>query len=436
MLKYRYIIMALALIAITGSTQARAQKSAPTPVPSFGNESVFGGRPDNPAKTVVVDTQLIMGPWNSGAPYNGQFQSPSGGPSWNGWTSIDLTQSTDIHWHVDTYHAVSGTYSAWCGDASYAACTGSRPDPDTGGYGNAWREILEWRGTVADRWQPCTVDINAIVSYDSEPGYDYSFVSVVQAGTTTDLWYRDGTGVAEPLELRATYVPEDYEGLENNQVVVQFRFESDGSWSDEDCSWATAGAIQVDDVQIILSNGTGYSHDFEDGLLGEFEALAAPGVGDYAQIWTGLQVAPGADNGNHSPMVAFVDDGIVVPGTGGSECITWCYGPDGYIVNNTGGLAGPGAHIHNAIMSPVMPWPDGDYDGSDYSFDVWRDEALSWSSPGVFFTWAVRSTAEPAAENIVNANWRDRNFLYYSPASWARMVEPVGDLLEPNPQWI
>ena len=40
------------------------------------------------------------------------------------------------------------------------------------------------------------------------------------------------------------------------------------------------------------------------------------GVGDFAKIWEGLEdVYPCVTN--YSPQVAFIDDGIVVPGTGG-----------------------------------------------------------------------------------------------------------------------
>ena len=80
------------------------------------------------------------------------------------------------------------------------------------------------------------------------------------------------------------------------------------------------------------------------------------GVGDFAQIWEGLHDLDPCVT-NYSPQVAFIDDGVVVPGTGGSRCINWCYGPGGYIVTTTGGLAGPRYHIHNAIESPVMAWP-------------------------------------------------------------------------------
>lgn len=396
---------------------------------SSGQSLVFGGTGPAAAKA-VVDTLLIMGPWGSGAPYNGQFQTPNGGADWNGWTSVDLTQPIETHWHVDTYHVISGTYSAWCGSLDYPSC--GPEDPDVGGYGNNWREVLEWRGTVTNPAAPCTLTVAALVNYDTELDYDVSYLSVVRHGATVDLWSASGTAVAVPLSFQTVYQPGDYEGPNQNEVVVQFRFVSDGSWSDEDCQSMSAGALQVDEVQIDLSNGTGYGTDFEDGTLGDFQAVIPPGVGDFAKIWNHPGVRPGFETGNISPMVAFIDDGLVVPGTGGTTCITWCYGPDGYIVNNTGGLLGPDFHLHNYILSPPMALPQPDYEGAELVFDVWQDEPLSSVSAGMAYFWDVRSTVENDPLALDNALWRSRDFLYLGSFGWLRQVEPIGDLVEPG----
>ena len=103
--------------------------------------------------------------------------------------------------------------------------------------------------------------------------------------------------------------------------------------------------------------------DFEDGTLGANWEIAFPdGVGDYAQLWENLNDVDPCHT-NYTAQAAFIDDGVIVPGTGGTNCVSWCYGPSGYVVNNVGGLAGPSAHIHNAIESPVMDWPNDTYDG-------------------------------------------------------------------------
>ena len=117
---------------------------------------------------------------------------------------------------------------------------------------------------------------------------------------------------------------------------------------------------------------------------------------------------------NLSAQVAFIDDGQVVPGTGGTQCITWCYGPGGYIVNNTGGLVGPSAHIDNLLISPALAWPAGN-DGAVLTFDVYHhDDLIAGVSPGVFYTWRVRSVATGNPADLEATYWEDReNSGYY-----------------------
>ena len=392
---------------------------------------VHGGPAVAAAKT-VTDSTLVMGPWGSGAPFNGQFQHAGGSPDWNGWTSVDYTQLTEVRWHADTFGALAGSWSAWCGDL-LPSCDGDDPE---GGYGNSWNEILEWRGTVADPGSPCTVTIAALLQADTEPGYDFAHVSVVKGGVTLDLLTLDGTHAAAPVNLPTVYSPSDYEGPGGDEVVVRFRFESDSAWSDQDCEWPTDGALRLDDLAITLSNGTGYSHDFEDGTLGDLQPVLPPGVGDFAKIWTGLDQPEVCGGVNTTPMVAFIDDGVVVPGTGGTMCISYCYGPGGYIVNNSGGLAGPDKHLHNAIESPVMPWPGPAYGGARLDFDVWQHETLGAGSPGMFFTWGVRSTTSADPADIADAAWRNRYLLFYGNPNWKRHVEVVSDLIPADARWV
>ena len=429
--------LATAILILIPATASVARPGAPGPERSnrpdlsSGGGMVHGGPAVAAAKT-VTDSTLVMGPWGSGAPFNGQFQHAGGSPDWNGWTSVDYTQLTEVRWHADTFGALAGSWSAWCGDL-LPSCDGDDPE---GGYGDSWDEVLEWRGTVADPGSPCTVTIAALLQADTEPGYDFAHVSVVKGGATLDLLTLDGTHAAAPVNLPTVYSPSDYEGPGGDEVVVRFRFESDSGWSDQDCRWPTDGALRLDDLAITLSNGTGFSHDFEDGTLGDLQPVLQPGVGDFAKIWTGLD-QPGACSGvNTTPVVAFIDDGVVVPGTGGTMCISYCYGPGGYIVNNSGGLAGPDKHLHNAIESPVMPWPGPAYGGARLDFDVWQHETLGAGSPGMFFTWSVRSTTSADPADIADAAWRDRNLVFYGNPSWKRQVEVVDDLIPADARWV
>lgn len=395
-------------------------------------DRVYGGS-ISAAKAAVTDTVLLMGPWGSGALENGQFQTPEGAPAWNGWTSVDLTQPTVSYWHADTYQPLSGGWSAWCGQSDFPAC--GEDDVD-GGYGNNYDEVLEWRGTVDSIAASTNVDISALVQARTEPGYDYCWITIVKESGPVDIWSRDGINAPESLDLQALYEPYSYAGENGDEVVIQFRVTSDGGWSDADCSFPADGAFLLDDLAISTDNGPGYSHDFEDGTLGELQTVLPSGVGDFAKVWDGLQTPNACGAQNVSPMAAFIDDGEVVPGTGGTLCLTKCYGPGGFVVNYTGGLAGPEEHIHNAIESPVMPWPGPDHEGGLLEFDVWRDMLLGSNDPGIFFTWSVRSTTDPDPAAIQTADWKDRNFVYYGGPDWVRFFEPVGDLIPADAQWV
>ena len=228
------------------------------------------------------------------------------------------------------------------------------------------------------------------MNHDVETGYDRCALVLETAGGEIELWSADGTASALAIGGSHVYQPGDY--LAGGQVAVLFRVTSDGGWSDEDCAWPTAGAMQLDDVVVTLSNGPGMSHDFEDGSLGPLVARPAVGVGNFARIWQQLEDLDPCVS-NYTPQVAFIDDGTVVPGTGGSMCLNWCYGPNGYIVNTTGGLAGPDHHLHNAVRSPVMAWPDQAMNGASLAYTAMLHEDLSTDAPGMFHFWEVRSTA-------------------------------------------
>ncbi|MBE0564828.1 MAG: hypothetical protein IH621_02650 [Krumholzibacteria bacterium] len=426
------LVILIAAVALAAQPAAPGADQQERRLLSAGEDVVHGGQAPGAAKA-VTDTVLVMGPWGSGAAHNGQFQSPDGAPAWNGWTSVDLTHSTEERWQAATDGALAGSFSAWCGTLAYASCEPGDPE---GGYGNNWDEVLEWRGTVADPGASCTVDLAATIAIDTEPGYDYAYVTAVKSGGAVDLWAEDGVLGPMPLALQTVYAPGDYVGENDDEVVVQFRFTSDGAWSDEDCLHPTGGAVRLDDVAFTLDNGTGYAHDFEDGTLGDLVVVLPHGVGDFAKLWTDLAQPGHCGQVNTSPLVAFIDDGIVVPGTGGTLCQSYCYGPGGFIVNNSGGLAGPDEHIHNAVESPVMAWPGPGYEGALLEFDVWEDLQVNAEFPGIFYTWAVRSTTEADPAAIAGESWQNRGFTHHGGPRWNRQFQPVGDLIPADANWV
>jgi hypothetical protein len=292
-----------------------------------GNSTIYGGA-TNFAKA-SRDTFVMIGPWGtepatkSVAWANGQFQDQSGLPAWNGWTHSDLTQPTITHWQLGTYAprgSLNGSQWAWCGDADIPSCGGDDP---VGGYGNGWNDLIEWRGTVANNSTGVTVTFTATANIDSEPGYDGTEIVYFDTNGRQVAAYYDGLQPGITLNANFALAPVDYQGPGSDEVVVQVQFQSDGGWSDAegDCQWPTGGAIQIDDITVTMDQGTGVVSsftDFESGW-GDWAVGFPVGVGDFAQIWIGLdEIDP--CHINFSPQVAFIDDGQVVPGVDGPAC--------------------------------------------------------------------------------------------------------------------
>ncbi len=402
------LILLLALPALAFSA---------TPQWKFSNtENHITGGPADHAKT-VVDTVLLIGPHGSGAWHNGQFETPSGSTDWNGWTGLDQTVPEGNAWHVATYHAEglnghgAGNNAVWCGSLQYPAC--DSPDVE-GGYGNNYHEIIEWQGTVADPGQPCQVTVDAWLNYDVEDGYDYVYLRAdFSGGDFVYLFQTDGQATNYHLQESVTYQPNDYFGPAGDQVRLQFIVQSDGGWSDEDCYYAGSGACQVDDIRVQMDNGDINSFsDFEDGTMGDWQHGIVQGVGDFSKLWMNLDDIDTCQQ-NSSSQVAFIDDGQVVPGTGGTMCLDWCYGPFGFIVNNTGGLLGMAHHLDNLVLSPVIDVSSLGTNGYYLEYDVYSHMSLDWDEPGIFRLWNVRSTTSENPGDIENAPWDNLGYLYY-----------------------
>jgi hypothetical protein len=436
----------VAILALGNSTTARSE----TPRYDLSRSgTVIHGGPATPAKT-VGDTINLMATRNdptngTGEPtYFGDFETAGGGPDWNGWTSVDHTLPTESHWNVSNHlEADPLNMVAWCGDINIPSCIENDP---VGGYGNSWYDILEFRKAVPHPSETTLAILTGLLHVDMEPGYDTLTLSVKNTDhqfTNINFWSDSGYYYDDRFDIQETitFLPADYEN--GSEVALYFRFKSDGGRSDQDCSWPTTfGAVRLDDVAVQLINGPStldYFTDFQDGTLGDWTPVF-PGVGDFAQIWTGLvDLDPCADN--FTSQAAFIDDGLVVPGTGGSECINWCYGPGGFIVNTTGGFLGTPYYsrnyLNNSIQSPVMVWPDDALDGARLSFDVYVHEDLTADAPGVFYLWGVRSadtddSAGNGAQAIENMPWLDYNFVLFGGPEYRRHEEDVTDLMNPG----
>jgi len=440
----RWFFLLLLLLTLVSFAQA-----GDVPRYAIGGDVIHGGSVDF-AKAGADSINLMStrhDPTNGpGEPYYfGDFEDVQGNPDWNGWTHHDISVSTENYWTVSTYNQPNpANHAAWCGDINLPSCGGTDPE---GGYGNNWEQTIEFRRTIPHPGISSTVTVTATLIHDSEPGCDYTYLSYQYKDQNIfNMRSWDGAGTVDVSES-VSYQPENY--MDGTDIVVYFRFQSDGAWSDEDCSFPSAGGCQVDDINVHIVNGAydeNFLEDFEHGGvaddLGIWDIVLPIGVGDFAKIWTNLgDLDPCVSN--FTPQVAFIDDGIVVPGTGGSHCINWCYGPGGYIVTTTGGLAGPDYNIHNVIESPVMDWPGPksgtgpDDDGIILSFGVFRHQDLSMDSPWIYDIWGIRSadtdnSAGNGFQDITEQPWENRAFVDWGGPDYLRSEWNVSDLMNPG----
>jgi hypothetical protein len=425
-----------ALIACVPLTLLLALGSFAAELPSKDRPDLADGRFDrvghggviSSLKTAKSDTVYLMGgPGRD----DGDFQNVGGAPALDGWTTLDTTEPTESQWNTSDYYCDNldpltiPNHAWWCGTMFADDCgTG-----DYAGYGNNWEEWLDWIGNAPNAALSTTVTVRAQLNVDTEAAWDFFHFGYVTPSGFTSLINYTGVHYGVDFEQVFTLNPGDYEN--GDDVHLRWRFYADGAASDGDCLNPTNGAAQVDMIQVLF-NGVqqGTIEDCEGKAPTQWEPAMRVGVGDFAKVWPILtEIDP--CRSNNSPQVAFIDDGIVVPGTGGYNCTTWCYGPGGYIVNPEGGLAGPDFYVNNYIISPPLAWPGAAYDGGIYRFDVYMHENLSPTAPGMFYRWFVRSTDDPTGVDGWSG-WQDRNTVYYGPPVYNRHNEVVSDLLVPG----
>ena len=355
------------------------------------------------SNAAIVDTIYLLGGPDR---LDGKFETADGEPDWHGWIGVDMQAQTSPHWHVDTYNCAGldsltpGNHAWWCGQYWEDDCE----TEDFGGYGNEWLAYLDWFGTVPDPASDVSVRVTARLNYDNEPNWDYLYFDCITQSSllTLDTYNgsnQDSSGNFVPVDFEVSFIVNagDFVGELCDQVHLRWRFDSDGSYSDQDCLFPTEGAAQIDQIAVYFDQGfrelqVGTTETCEPGDPVQWAPGWVPGCGNFAQIWPSLcDIDPCHEN--DTPQVAFIDDGIVVPGTGGSQCITWCYGPGGYIVNPDGGLMGPNYGVRNWIWSPILDWPGGDFVGATLEFDVYLHENFGEVSPGFLVYWRIRSTA-------------------------------------------
>jgi hypothetical protein len=222
----RFTMFACLALTLVFAMNAFATDSNELPQRVKGNYGVIYGSSSDLSKA-AKDTVVLIGPGPvSKALVNGEFEDSAGAPSWNGWTTTDITQPTVTHWHTSTYFADNlgggvGNLALYCGIETIVSCGFGDPE---GGYGASWNDIIEYTYTVDDDQAGCNVAISGTYNVDSEPGYDTTFlVFETSAGLlTADSW--DAAVDGATFNANLDYVTTDYIGPNADQVRVAFYF--------------------------------------------------------------------------------------------------------------------------------------------------------------------------------------------------------------------
>ncbi len=360
------------------------------------------------ANKAAADTVYVLG---GPAQLSGKFQDSTGTlPDQQGWIGNDVTHKTSFKWNIDDFNCANldpltvPNHAMWCGETFAAGCGGGDPAE---GYANGYEEWLDWTGVVADNSLPTQVTVNAMFNNNSENDYDFLWLEVDRAGVMDQIGPSySGQHIGVAFTQTFTVASTDYVGTGLDEVHLRWRATADTGYSDSDCLFPSIGHSQIDLIEVLFGGVRQTLDTFETGDPQSWFPFLPPWVGDFSKVWPRLADTD-ACTGNNSPQYAFIDDGIVVPGTNGSRGLSWTYGPGGFVVNTTGGLAGPEYGLDNEIWSPALDWPAGAYDGGNFIWNVYTHLPLD---NGIFYNWQIRNSTDGG---LTWGAWRSNNFVYY-----------------------
>jgi hypothetical protein len=348
-----------------------------------------------------------------------------------GWVSVDRTAQVDDFFHVDDFsglgggnygrlYPIEGNQSMWCGARPNSGDPVLCAYASLPGYGNSWDQAL---CSAACLSVTSDVVINFSASWDSESGYDATFLEIDNCDDNWQPFHGgfyvwDGNG-------SDTYSLPVSNGAHSGSLRFRFHFTSDGAYSDQDGVVNTDGAFIVDEVTVTDAGGTVVPYeDFEDEAVGDNDAddwstCTPAGFGDFVGLYKGLEVVQEDFCGyNSSCFWGFFNGSIYDYACGGWPAMpTVPYG-------NT-----RGQYIRNEVWSPYIPVA-GSGSSWELSFDVYRD--LTFDAM-VFYTYRVRSIGPSGCPG----EWLPGDQASYGASKdWFHETQSIGQYIEPGAIYI
>jgi DNA-binding beta-propeller fold protein YncE len=204
-------LVVAATIALASAVDARPAKATQRTIVDPIDQSLLGAAP-------VYDTTCVY--WED-------FLFGDGG-----WVPADVLAGP-AYWHQDTYNSAG---VAWCGSAD-SLLLATPP-----GYGNSWNQYLT-KPFVLPAGSPA---ISYRIQYDAEQDCDFLYLDVSTDGgatyTALSSWTGNSGGFVNGSISLSAYA--------GSSVVIRFRFQSDGGWSDEDGIYDSDGGARIDSVKV------------------------------------------------------------------------------------------------------------------------------------------------------------------------------------------
>jgi hypothetical protein len=376
-------------------------------------------------------------------------------------TSADLTENGS-HWHITTVGADLFTPTPPAGNRAWRCgyVLDDLATPVSSYYGNNWSESLVLSDTIPTPVDPegkgFKAQISARIEFDIYS--DYEKCEDVDGDGNPDcdlieITHRTGD---EEEEIQIVQHPESTGGStvgydftfestgDNTPLFLTFRFKTDEFWDNDDGLPTTSpGGVWLDNIKLFIERDGGYElhqghvETCEPGSDLEWGGVSDIPVGNFGHL-DGSSFYE--HFGNLTQIATFIDDPFVGPGWG-TPGITWTYGPGGYVLNPSGGLAGPfGNGINNSRMwnemqsDPVSLPASRSGRGVIVKYQAMVHEPLLDESPGMFHTLRVRSTSSSVEDDIYEQPWQSRDVLYYGDPGWRDFNSQVGDLVVPDAQ--